>query len=1334
MNQPISLNSTNHFNPFSGPEIERVIHTTPPQAEIWIACKLGGNDANRAYNESVSLIFKGPLYKDALEHALEKLVLRHESLRAVFSTDGRFMSIFANVPIPLSYQDVSTLSVSDQENEVASYLTKDAQYVFDLVQGPLLKVGLIKLNELEHQLIITAHHIICDGWSIGMMLQELSSLYSAKLLNTTPSLPKPESFVAFSDEQQEFLESEEYQKTEQFWLQQFQSSIPQVSLPTDFPRPALRTYKSNRLDFIIEPELISALKKTGLKAGASFVSTLMVAFELFLYKQTNQTDLVVGLPSAGQSSMGKPHLVGHCVNLLPLRSKMDTNSSFNDYLKLRKSQLFDAYEHQRLSFGQLLQKLAIARDPSRVPLVPVVFNIDLGMTDDVLFTDLTYTFKSNPRAYETFELFLNASGTEDAFILEWSYNASLFKPETIQQMMATFKDLLNRIVAQPQDSIGHIVQTDYSAYQNLNKTEAAFPNLPLHELLREQAQTSTAKQALKFHERTISYQDLEEQTNQLAHKLTEQGIKSGDFIGVALPRSIELIMVLKAIMQCGAAYVPLDPNYPRKRLEFMLNDSEAQFLITTKDFSLALESTSSLLILEDLFSNLSTYPKTPLNLKVAPTEIAYLLYTSGSTGNPKGVPITHRNLVNFLYSMSSEPGIKETDRLLSITTISFDIAGLELFLPLLTGATLIIADDETVKDTRLMLDLLQKEHITLLQATPSTWQMLLDSGWEKPLALKALCGGEALPMVLAKKIVNLVSELWNVYGPTETTIWSTIKQIKMDDALITIGHPIANTQVYILNEEGFLVPPGTHGELCIAGDGLAKGYWKRPDLTSEKFITNTFGPHKNTALYRTGDLAKLLPSGEIQCLGRIDQQVKIRGHRIELEEIEKALDLLEGVQTSVVLLNGDRLIANLILNAAKNSIDDETNSWKQALAEQLPTHMIPQEYHVLTAFPKTLNGKIDRKALLASIATKAQTATYTPPRNKTEQLIATIWQECLEIGKIDIHSDFFELGGHSLIAVKVMALLEKETQIRLPLSALFEYPSIAKLANFMEMDNPSAHWDSLVPIKPEGNKTPLYIIHGAEYNVLTFNGLAKNLDPDQPVYGLQAKGLNGIDEPHTSVEEMVTDYISEILSANPQGPYALAGYSFGGIAAFEMARQLKTLGKEVTTVVLFDSYVYPSYFYTNTLVKKAVSNIYILGQVIFALRIMLSSKKRFFRRINLMKASVHKLFLRMKYGREKQHQMLYNWPLKLDDMHRVIMDRYHIVPQDIEVHLFKAAEDDIFFAHNTKHLGWKKLALKGVSKYITPGNHREMFSPPYDKKLAKILQRILDEHDTKPNV
>jgi amino acid adenylation domain-containing protein len=1321
----------NVFNPFEGPTVERIIYTTQSQAEIWIACKLGDIDANRAYNESVSLILKGNLNKEAIQNAIQNLVERHESLRSVFSTDGRFMTVFEYRSVDIDYQDLSELSVIEKEKTLKNYLLTNANAVFDLVKGPLFKVGLIQFSETEHHLILTAHHIICDGWSIGIMLEELGSLYSAYILNTNHNLPKPESFCEYADAQQAYLVSDSHKANENFWLNQFKDLVPQLTLPTDFPRPQIRTFKSERLDFSMKPELLDALKKTGVKAGCSFVTTLLSVFEILLYTQTGQDDLVLGLPSADQAASGKTQMIGHCVNLLPLRSKIDVNISFSDYLKQRKPQLFDAYDHQQLSFGELLQKLSIARDPSRIPLVPVVFNIDMGMTSAVSFSNLIYKLKSNPRTYETFEIFLNATGTDTDLILEWQYNSNLFKSETIQMMMTTLENIITVVVANPNIKIGDIIKVDDTAYINLNSTKEDYPQLPLPELILTLSQNYNQNIAIKFGNDEISYINFNQKVNQLSHALIKQGVLPGHIIAVALPRTTELVITLIAIMRCGAAYLPLDPDYPKKRLEFMLLDSEANLLITSRSFSDILVSASTVFI-EDLFLNLEEYPIHPISLKIDNTQIAYILYTSGSTGQPKGVPISHKNLVNFLYSMMKAPGISETDRLLSITTISFDIAGLELYLPLLSGATLVIANEETAKDGRLLLEFLEEESITILQATPSTWQMLFDSGWVKPLSIKALCGGEQLPMALAKKILTRVDELWNMYGPTETTIWSTTKQILKDDELLTIGKPIANTQVYILNQQGLLMKPGSIGEIVIGGDGVAEGYWKRADLSAQKFILNEFDLNSKTKLYRTGDLGRLLHFGEIQCLGRMDDQVKIRGHRIELGEIEEAINSLENIASSVVLIDQDRLKAFITFNGTKDESDDLVQKWRVALKDLLPQYMIPHEFVCVNEFPKTLNGKIDRKSLLKnSNPSPNNSRTHILPRTITEQLVANIWERCLNIKEIDIFSNFFELGGHSLIAVRIMSQLEKETGERLPLAALMTHSTIEKLAQFIDKDNKPVSWNSLVPIQPKGTKTPLYVVHGADHNVMIFKLLSNNLDVDQPLYGLQAKGLNGIDEPHETVEEMAAHYISEIIKSNPKGPYAIAGYSFGGIIAFEMARQLKAANRRIKILVLLDSYVYPSYYHDKPLSKKIASAKYILGMILFMIKKMFSSKENFKNRLQLMKKSINNTYLRLKYGKEKQHELLKSWPFKLDKMHRAAINSYHITPFDLEVDLLKVAEDDVFYSHDNNLLGWDSIALGGVNKHIIPGNHINMLSQPNIKELGKIIQNMLDMDNEK---
>ncbi|MFD2942103.1 non-ribosomal peptide synthetase [Flavobacterium notoginsengisoli] len=1312
------------FTPFS-PEIERVIYTTNSQQEIWSDCIFGGNDANKAYNLSISLKLKGNLVIDLFERAINTLVQRHEGLRATFSPDGRFMCIYNNYTHEISKKDFSDLPVIEKESAVTNLIKEEVDKLFDLVNGPLLRVNLIKIDDFEYLAILTIHHIIGDGLSIDIILEELGTIYSAYAKNKEPKLPPAELFSEFAEKINSFMESKEYKPLEDFWINIYKESVPTIELPLDYTRPSVRTYNSDRIDFPLDDNIINDLKIVGINAGCSLVTTLLAAFEVLLCKITGQNDLVVGFPSSGNTMYDMRQLIGDCANLLPLRSKITPDISFVEYMKQRNSELFDAYEHQQVSFGHLLKSLAIARDPSRIPLVPVILTVDLARTieDEFSFTDLTHSFDLNPRQFGTFEIQLHIFRAKSGPSFLWVYNTTLFKPETISKMMSLFEDIIQKIIANANTPLSDFISNNYVAkYNELNSTEMSYPNMTLTELLRKQAEATPDNVALEFHDSKTSYYELHQKANQFANYLKAQGVQSGDFIAVSFPRSPELLYTLLAIMQCGAAYLPLDPEYPKERLEFMLNDSGAKILLTSKVLFAALPSWPQTLFIEDSIDSVNQYSSLPLPFTVSPDNTAYILYTSGSTGNPKGVPITHKNLVNFLCSMAIEPGISKDDRLLSITTISFDIAGLELYLPLIKGATLILADQETARDGRLLLDLVKKEKINFLQATPTTWSMLLDSGWNDKLPIKALCGGEAMPVDLSKELLTKCDTLWNVYGPTETTIWSSIKQIKNDDKLITIGKPIGNTQIYIIDDQGQLVAPGNIGEITIGGDGVAKGYWNRPELTAEKFIKDKFS-NEEKILYRTGDLGKLLPNNEIECLGRLDQQVKIRGHRIEPGEVEQALLSLEGIKSAVVLADENFLIAHIVPDSNLEDAEVKIPQWREALSTRLPAQLIPHDFNLLEKIPTTLNGKIDRKALSQYKANKK--ITYTAPRTEEENIVATIWKESLNIENIDIFSDFFEMGGHSIKGVKVMIEIEKHTGKRIPLSALFKYSTVEKFAKLLNTGT-EIYSDCLVPIKPSGSKVPLFIIHGAGLNVLNFVNLSKQFDDDQPVYGIQGTKPKGFDGWYESIEAMAAYYIDAIIKVNPKGPYALAGFSFGGIVAFEMTRQLKAQGKIVSLTGLLDSYVDSSYYYGNYRRKQLVRYFDITHRRLDFLKEMLLSWKAFKMRINGKKEYI----LQRHFGKKKimteQEELALQQFIEADGLVRKIVDRYHLKPQNFEVDLFRSKDDDNYKLDPT-HLGWKKAALGGVIIHNISGNHLDIVAPPNDKVLARLLQNILDE-------
>jgi thioesterase domain-containing protein/acyl carrier protein len=709
-----------------------------------------------------------------------------------------------------------------------------------------------------------------------------------------------------------------------------------------------------------------------------------------------------------------------------------------------------------------------------------------------------------------------------------------------------------------------------------------------------------------------------------------------------------------------------------------------------------------------------------------------VLYTSGSTGKPKGVQIAHHSLVNLMYSLQKAPGITSADKMLAVATISFDIAGVDIYLPLSAGAEIILADSITAKDGRALLDIIRGQNVTILQATPYTWRMMLEVGWEEHLPIKVFCGGEAMAKDLAERLIPRSNEVWNMYGPTETTIYSIIKHVT-DANDITIGWPVDNTQVYILDEEKNNLTNGEIGEIYIGGAGMAWGYLNRPELTAERFIDNPFTPGEK--IYRTGDLAKLKPDGDIVYLGRIDHQVKVRGYRIELGEIEHNLGKQTGIKQAVVIAREDtpgipRLVAYVVLESGQTGIAEKStlDTWDKALLEVLPEYMMPDDYVLMDIIPSTPNGKIDRKAMpKPDYSHINRSGEYVAPRTSNEKLVADIWEELMGLNEISIFDNFFQLGGRSLVAVKIMARLEQETGKRLPLATLFEYSTVEKLAARLEIDAEAITWESLVPIKPKGSKMPLYIVHGAGLNVLLFNALAMNMDEEQPVYGLQAKGLNGIDEPLDVMEEIAANYVDEIINHDPVGPYAVAGYSLGGLIAYEMAKQMLAMGKDVKMLAMFDTYADQTQIYDSWLKKKLTNGWFFVKQLAFTPVLLVQDPKRTIEyKSREVGRRIQKIYKNIFPDKVKKKE---GFSAYTDDIHEkslAAQRNYLLTPVNIAIELFRAKKHT-FYMDDFKFLGWKPFALKGVNVHDIPGEHNTIFAPPNDKQFAKVLQECLDK-------
>jgi amino acid adenylation domain-containing protein len=1051
------------FNPFAEGELLLTAPATESQKEIWASVQMG-SEANCAYNESQTLRLTGQLNVEALRSALQQLVLRHEALRTTLSPDGSLLCIVESSNLKPQEIDLSELDLQEQQTKVSDLQRQAVEQPFDLEHGPLFRAQIVKLQSLEHLLIVTAHHIICDGWSWAVLMPDLGNLYSALNGGHTPELEQVERFSDYAISLKSEAESEETVEAANYWLEQFSSNIPTVDFPTDRPRPPLRTFNAAREDWDLSPALVTNLKQLGTKLNCSFMTVLLSGFEVWLHRLTGQDDLVVGVLAAGQASSGLYNLVGHCVNLLPLRSRVDGRKSFVDYLQFRRSTVLDAYDHQQFTFGSLVQKLAIPRDSSRIPLAPILLNIDQGLDSSRLpFAGLEVQLSSNPRSYENFELFVNATELAGKLTLECQYNTNLFEAETIRCRLAEFETLLEGIVTEPNQLISTLPLLPLSEQQLLskwNETQTFFPSdRCIHQLIEAQAEQTPNAIAIVFENQQLTYQELDHRANQLARHLQTLDVRPEVLVGISQERTTDMLISILGVLKAGGAYVPLDPAYPEERLAFMLEDAQISILLTQEHLVGQLPQTQAQVVCIDQdWSAISQHPTDKPFDSTTSGNLAYVIYTSGSTGQPKGVQVPHRGVVNFLTTMREKPGMVAGDRLLSVTTLSFDIAVLEILLPLTVGATAILASRQVAMDGEALLKTLQNSRVTVMQATPATWKLLLASGWTGSPQLKILCGGEALAPALAKELVKRAESVWNMYGPTETTIWSTCCQIKDGDTKPSIGQPIGNTRIYILDSHQQPVPIGIPGEMYIGGAGVVRGYLNRPELTAGQFIHDPFDNHQNALMYRTGDLCRFLPNGNIEYLQRIDNQVKFRGFRIELGEIEATIAQYPEVEEAVVLVREDvpdeKTLVGYVVLATGVSADLHIPQLRQFLKSKLPDYMVPSLLVNLERVPLTSNGKVDRKALPKPDAARQLTEEYIAPRNEIEQQISDIWAQVLNLEKIGILDNFFDLGGYSLLAIQVIARLRKAFQVEILLSHLFELPTVAELSNRVE----TLHW------------------------------------------------------------------------------------------------------------------------------------------------------------------------------------------------------------------------------------------------------------------------------------
>jgi len=954
-----------------------------------------------------------------------------------------------------------------------------------------------------------------------------------------------------------------------YWRKQLEGIPAILELPTDRPRPPAQSLRAAREDFFLPASLTNALGLLGERQGTSLSVILLAAFQALLARYTRQDDIAVGLidrePQADAGNADDPVA-------LPVRTDMSGDLGFRELLARVNETARRALEHREIQWARVVQAVQPESDASRHPVYQVVFSF---VQSSQLNADLETDCGPCP-----FDLALQLGQKRDGLAGHFNYSTDLFDRSTMVRMAGHLQRLLEGVVENPEERISRLPLLPDAEQRQLvsewNDTRMDYPRqLCVHQLFEAQAARNPNATAVVFGKQRLTYGELDRRASQLANHLIKLGATPDGLVGICLERSVEMVVGLLGILKAGSAYVPLDPAYPRDRIAFMLEDAEVPLLLTQSQLAGNLANTGKarVVLIDSDWPEVSAQTQDSPALTLNPESRAYVIYTSGSTGKPKGVEVTHRGVVNFLTTMAQRPGMSSSDRLLAVTTLSFDIAGLEIYLPLTLGASFEIVTREIASDGNRLLAKLSQSGATVMQATPATWRMLLEAGWTGDRGLKILIGGEAVSQKLAAQLAQRSASVWNMYGPTETTIWSTISRLA-EHAAVTIGRPIGNTEIFILDKLLQPVPVGVAGELHIGGDGLARGYLKRPELTAERFIVHPLRPDPKARLYKTGDLVRYLPSGNVEFLGRIDHQVKIRGFRIELGEIETVLRQHSAINDAVVVAREDtpgdkRVVAYFV---ATPGAAPTTAGLRSFMREKLPEYMLPSVFVTLRRMPLTPNGKVDRRALPAPAqAELASTGTFAAPTDETESRLVQIWEVVLGVRPVGIRDNYFELGGHSLLAVKLMSRIAEAFEKTLPIATLLQAPTIEQLAAILRNEDRVPEWSCLVPIQTAGSKPPFFCIHGINGAVVRFHDLSRYLGPDQPFYGLQAQGLDEAHPCHSRTEDMASHYIQEIRRVQPHGPYFLGGYSFGGAIAFEIAQQLAALGQEDTVVVLFDT-------------------------------------------------------------------------------------------------------------------------------------------------------------------
>ena len=1169
------------------------IVTSFAQQRLWFLDQLESKSA--LYN--IPLVFRlgGQLSYLALERSLTVILERHETLRTTFNNrQGVAYQIIHPATTVLDLKPVD-ISIDQLENVLQQEILKS----FDLNLGPLIRICLFKLAEQEHVLSIVQHHIISDGWSVGILIKELSDLYTAAIAEKPLALPPLSiQYADFAAWQRQWIkQSGKLQSQLNYWKKHLDGVCP-LALPTDFTRPASRTYSGKNYLSHFDPNLLASLQSFCKKTQSSLFMILLGAFNVLLKRYSGQDDITIGIPIANRVRKELEPLIGFFVNTLAIRNNLGNNPRFIDFLSQVRDVCLDAYVNQDVPFDYVVDTLQIERIANRAPIFDVMFVLqNAGHNASLTLPGLKVETITTHDGVAKFDLVFSLEESEHQLNCKVEYNTDLYQEATIQRMVEHYKRLLHAIAADPNIRIAQLqLLTDKEQDQLMvqwNATQHAFPkNKTFQQLFEAQVEKTPNHIAAVFEGQILTYHQLNEKANQLAHALREKYfgknkkmLQADVPIGLCLNRGFGLVIGMMGILKAGGAYLPLDPHYPAERLNYMLNDSDVQFVLAEEETLPVIDSilpqAGEALVLNELINQpVGREAKNNPTLLNQAQDLAYIIYTSGSTGKPKGVMVEHHSLVNFAYSYKKITGLNAKSRVLGFSTINFDAAIIDYYASLASGAGIWIVSEELRKDVNRLTDFIEDNRLTHGLLPPAVLSLMpkRELGDLEVLVV----GGESC----AKGVMDRWSAnrtLINAYGPTEGTVCATYSIYEPHKSNNQIGHFLPNVQGYVLDKHLQVLPIGVAGELYIGGAGIARGYINQPALTEERFIANPFVSVKETAegknlrLYKTGDLVRWLPTGELEFLGRIDDQVKIRGLRIELGEIEAQLGKYSEIDQCIVVLQElreEKTIVAYFTAAEPSGI--EINALRQYLSKHLPEYMVPTFFVAMDTLPVTVNGKVDKKNLPLPDVSDLNKDRYIGAETEEEKALTEIWESLLEIKPISVNANFFHLGGHSLKATQLAARIQEAFQIECPVKAIFEYPTIRALGNFIVQRNHTLQYKPFLVFNQNGCKPPLFLVHPGGGGAAAYIELAAQLDKEQPLYAIESYNLYSGSPMIDSIPALAKQYINYIKSVQPTGPYYLGGWSFGGIVAFEIARQLSAQEEQVNNVFLLDSVIFHS--------------------------------------------------------------------------------------------------------------------------------------------------------------